>query len=246
MARSFRSDLGFVMTRLLTLGLSFWLMARAIDQHSISPLLMVLPLLSEWLMIMWVGIGLSRLVISCLAFRSEVDRPGRARFWTIVLAALVTLALYLDGEGRGSQDWWTAIASGWGQLLTSGLLWIVLLEAVGLVLATVPDYRHWARAGGKFIWTASYGSGVRGAGLLVMVLFTWAALPLGLTWVVEVLADQPNGSAWVVFWMLVMLELTALGLTVWLHRDCSSNTGSAYHEENLVSPYLTVPSVSTR
>lgn len=226
--RTQRADWVHVSIRAVMLIVVFAIMARGISRHGVSAGFLLLPLAVEWLAVMWLGWFLSAFVVDCPAFAKSGRRPVLIVFWTVIIAAIVSAVLAAGGEAedfgfaRVAPGW----QAGWSRVVETGLVWALVAEVVGLALATVPEVRRWRRLGGKFIWTAVFGLGLRAAAMLLigMVGFfvvVWFADSLG-TW----LFASPRRLAWLVFGFLLAVEVGALVLSVAMHRDFAKSPSS--------------------
>ncbi len=226
--RTQRADWVHVSIRGLMLIVVFAIMARGISKHGVSAGFLLLPVAVEWLAVMWMGWFLSVFVVDCPAFAKSGRKPVLIVFWTVFIGAIISAVLAAGGEAEGfslarvAPGW----QEGWTRLVETGLVWALVAEVVGLALATVPEVRRWRRLGGKFIWTAVFGLGLRAAAMLLigMVGFfvvVWFADSLG-AWLFE----TSRRLAWLVFGFLLAVEAGALVLGVAMHRDFAKSPSS--------------------
>jgi len=217
---SFQSDAIFVVTRAAIIALVFWLMARAITMHQVSATVLLLPWAAQWLAMLWGGLFLSRWIITCPAFRHDYYRPLKVAVFSTMIVATVLGVMWYDpavaGVEKDSLD--QLVAATAGTLTQSGLWIVVLIEALGAVLWVWPDIKRWRRNGGKFIWKASVQQSCRGSALFFLGILAIFIVP----WFVgaEFLEDLAAPAiAWSVWGILLAVELIALVLSVWIHRD---------------------------
>ncbi|HVS64225.1 MAG TPA: hypothetical protein VMT85_12065 [Thermoanaerobaculia bacterium] len=216
--RTQRSDALHVITRLAMLTLVFWFMGRGILVHDLSAGFLLLPLALELLLVMWVGLLLSRLVVDCELFAATA-KPGLVVFWTVLMFAIISIVLAVDSGtfslARIGPGW----LSGWRTVLETGLIWALVVEVLGLVLATVPEVRRWRRVGGPFVWTSVFDVGVRFAVVLLIGFVAFFLMVILADGPGEWLLDEPRRTAWFVWGFLLCVELGGLVLGVKMHQD---------------------------
>lgn len=214
-----RSDWPFVIYRLLILAVVFGFIARAILRFDLPAGLVVVPIVLEYLFVVWIGYALSRYVIDCPAFRAQAGSIKIALVLTGVVVFVVLFALAAkDGSFSLTRipDEWT---HAWRLSVESGLIWSIAVGTAGLVFATLPDIHRWRRHGGKFIWGANMHNSMRFG---VIVIFIFPIMFLG-AWVDESLGgwNESQRLQWIVLGCLLALELLTLGIGVSMHRKVS-------------------------
>ncbi len=226
--RSQRSDPLAVALRLLTLGLVYGVLARAVAAGLASPYLL-LPMLAELLLIFWLGWLLSRSVVRCPAFRRSAGSGLGVAVWSaLILAVALGWVAWDPLAGEFSlQDLKPRAAAAFDTTLQHGLHWALLAMLVGLLAATVGEVAAWRRSGGVFVWTSITTAGTR-IGLLVLLGMV-AALAAGF------LAPLWQGSglgawldqrlAWLVWSILLVLDLGVVVVLALMHRDLRRRAG---------------------
>ena len=201
------------------LAIVFGLIARAIVQFDLPAGLVVVPIIFEYLLVVWVGFLLSRYVIDCPAFQAQAGSFKIALVLTVIVAVVVLIGLAAK-EGSFSLaripgEWTEA----WRLSVESGLVWGVAAATVGLVIATVPDFTRWRREGGKFIWGANMHNSMR-FGVIVVFIFPLMFLA---AWVDESLGgwNEAQRLQWIVLGCLLTLELLTLFISASMHREVS-------------------------
>lgn len=217
--RVLRSDWTYLLTRLAILAVVYWLMARAIVQYGLSASFLLLPLAVEILLMMWIGLLLSRTVVNCPAFR----RTGGAATHVIVISLLMVVVasgfiVIEDGSVNLGN-----LGPGWrfvgDRVLETGLVWAMVAEAVGLLLATIPEVKRWKQVGGKFIWTPVFDLSLRLAAAVLMLFAGIFIFAFVADWLVLWLDDSRDTQAWLVYGLLLVIELSGLGIGVKIHSD---------------------------
>jgi hypothetical protein len=228
--RTQRSDWTYVAVRVVMLAVVFWFLARGIAVHGVTAGFLLLPLAVEFVMVMWVGLFLSFFVVDCPAFAKTGRRPILVPFWTLAIAGIISAVLgWEDGTfdaERINPGW----AAGWQEIWTTGLVWAVVAEVLGLMLSTAPEVVRWRRVGGKFVWNSIFSLGVRGAAALligflaIFVLIVLVALEAQpVDWVLR----APHRAAWTVYGFLLLVEVGGLAIGVGMHRDLEVEEASS-------------------
>lgn len=217
-----RSDWLYILIRLTSLTVVFAFIARAIIMFDLPAGLVVIPLIFDYLAVVWLGLGLSRFVIDCDAFRQKNASSKVA----VSLSLLVTLAILIalaakDGSfsiARIPHEWSVT----WQACAESGLLWGIAANTVGLLIATVPDVTRWRKSGGKFVWGANIQNSVRFATIVIAI---FPVMFLG-AWANEASPASISGAgqqlSWIVFGCLLSIKLLTLVISVGMHRDLSA------------------------
>ena len=220
--KSQRSDWSFVATRLVTLAITFFFLARAVTQGSTAAYLL-LPLALEFVTIMWVGLFLSLLVADSHAFVEAYRKPVRVVFWTLLLVSVLSVVLAWEG-GEGFDL--ARIGPGWTQMATAvvrnGLVWAIVVNVIGLLVSTVRELLECRRSGSVFLWHSVFSPSFRVAVVVLMALFSpFVLIPLAdslLPWLLE----TPRRMAWTAFAFLLFVELAALAMGVGMHREAGA------------------------
>ncbi len=215
--RSQRSDPLSVGIRLATTGVVYFLLARAIAD-GMGAAYLVLPLLVELLAMFWIGWLLSRTVVPCKAFRRSGGSGVGVVIWSLVIVGGVAAWLaYAPGQGWSPARIGEAAAARWETARDFGIHWALVAVVIGLLAATAREVMAWRPAQGVFVWTSiiTIGSRIGLAvllGMLVGLLFAFlgpvlkplvAALPL----------------AWVVWTVLLLLDVGVVLVLALMHRD---------------------------
>lgn len=217
--RTQRSDWPYVVQRLLTLTLVFWFMGRAIGREGLTAGMLFLPLAVEFLAMMWIGLFLSWFVVDCPFFAKSAKKPGLIIFWTLLIAAIVCVVLAYDSQSLSMSRIQPAWISGWHVVMSTGLIWALVTEAVAPAFSTIPDVRRWRRERGPFLWASTFGLGLRMTAFLLLGVALVFFLMLGADWGGSWFFEEPARSAWLVFGFLLSVEIGALILGVLWHRD---------------------------
>ncbi|MEM7704784.1 MAG: hypothetical protein AAF358_04480 [Pseudomonadota bacterium] len=211
-----QTDQGNALIRLITLVLAFGLMARAIVVHEVSAAFLLVPLAAEILLSLWTAIILSRTLVDCPDFGS--DNLSSTIIITLLIGLIsLAVACFPAEGGFAPAQAPAAWVAGVQELWRTGLLLAVIVDAVGLWLASIRDVRRWQHQGGQFVWTAGFGSGMR---ILVCVLLLIPA-PL----VIGIMAgpdgemfQSPSTRAWVTWSFLLCVELALVAISVVTQR----------------------------
>lgn len=220
-ARTQRSDLMHIVSRVGTLLLAYGLLARAIIVHQLSAAFLLLPIALEWLLIMWLGLLLSRRFVHCPTFARSANRPRQVIVWTILIGLVVALVLAWDGAteafsiARIPAEASAALVT----VFETGLIWALLVGVVALGISTAAEVRRWRRVRGVFVWTSIIESGLRFASALVLGMISLFVLPIFGELLLPWLESAPQHRAWTVFGLLLAVELFAVFFGVVLHRD---------------------------
>ena len=216
--RTQSSDTGFIVTRLATLAVVFFFLARAVVNGARAPSL-VLPLVVEYVSILWVGLFLSIFVVDCPRFRAEGRRPVRIVLWTAFLFVCMSALLAWDHgqlDVAGAKAGWV---STWSDIWSTGVIWAMLAEIVGLLVSSVREILEWRQRGGVFVWNSIFGASLRIAVVMMLAIFSpFIVIPLAdslIPWLLE----TPTRLAWTAFGFLVFVELGGLAVGVGLHRS---------------------------
>lgn len=227
--RTQRSDLVHVLLRLLSLGFVYGTLARGVHKQTLGAAFLLLPAALEFILVMWFGLWLSRRVVSCPRFARSAGSPALIVFWTLLIAAIIAGVLAWDEPSGGLQPWLLGdhLRAALHAVVDSGLVWGLLAMAALLVFSTMGEVARWKQVGGVFVWTSITDLGMRiGVAVLLLlfggVLFGVFADAIGA----ELLAD-PQRRAWLVFGLLLLIELAALLLGVLMHRDLSRKARAA-------------------
>lgn len=217
------SSRSYIITRIIMLVLVFWLLARGIVKYDLSGSLLLLPIAFEFLLMLWVGWLLSKTVIDCRAFKMTAGRTTHVLVLTLIVLGIGTTMLAVqDGNfdiGRVVPGWrWV-----WQRMLDTGLVWALVVEAVWLVGSTIPEIARWRRTGGKFVWTSTFDTTLRLAALFFIVLGgVFFGILLGDFiggWL-----QSPRGLAWGVYGLLIAIEVGALMIGVFVHRQATQKS----------------------
>jgi hypothetical protein len=207
--------------RVATLVLTYTLLARAIVQHDLPLPLVVLPIATEILVVMWLGVLLARRFIDCPEFRQGAHGLFAPLFWSALIggAYLAWLAFEPVAGELAPPRMPAAFVAAVRAAVESGVHWAVLAVVCGIVVGSVLELRRWRARGGVFVWGQTIGGGMRmvlaifGAPLLVMIgvlvgpfaFETWPSL-------------LDVAPAWWAYGLMVLLEIAVLGLAIAMHR----------------------------
>jgi hypothetical protein len=226
--RTQRSDWVHTLVRALTLVAVFYILARGVIVHGLTAGYLILPVAIEFVFVMWVGIFLSKFVIDCPKFVST-NKPNIAMFWTLVVVAVISIRLAWNGDAEQIdfnriQPGWVTV---WQRTLESGLIWALVAEMLGLIVATVPEVIRWRQVGGSFLWTTTFGFALRFTvmllgGVVLVFLLMMLADSVGM-WIFQ----KPNGFTWLVYGFLLFVEVGALVFGVFWHRDLKTQDPQA-------------------
>ncbi len=220
--RTQRSDWSFVATRVVLLAMTFYFLGRAVTRGATAAYLL-LPLAAEFATIMWLGLLLSMCVVNAPVFVATYRKPGRVVFWTLILVSFLSVAHGWESEagfdvGRIGPGW----VATWGEVVRTGLIWALVVDVVGLVVSTARELVSWRSSGGVFLWRSVFSPSFRVAVVVLMAIFSpFVLIPLAdsvLPWLLE----TPRRTAWTAFAFLLLVEVGALALGVWLHRDAGA------------------------
>lgn len=220
--RTHRSDWVSVGLRALVLVLVYALLARAIRTEQLGVGFVFLPLAVEFLAIFWIGWVMATFLVDCKDFRKTSGSLGLVLFWTLVILGAITARLAWDGE-RGELDPGLVpanLAIVWAKVRSSGLGWAMLVAAVGLVVATIPEVLRWRRTGGVFVWTSIMNSGFR-LGVMVLLAFVVGMVGIvGAEFLLPVVAEErARAWPWVAFGFLLLADVLTLVIATLMHRD---------------------------
>lgn len=218
-----RSDWSYVATRVLVLGVTFFLLARAIERGATAGFLL-LPLVVEFLSVIWLGLVLGYTVVDCPKFVAETRRPGRVVLWTCLLVASMSIVLGWEaGGGFDTARIAPAWMSAWHEIVSTGVVWAMTVEVLGLAVSSAREVAEWRRAGGTFTWSSVFAPSLRIAVVVLMAIFSpFVLIPLAdnvLPWLLETQAR----ISWTVFGFLLVVELAGLAVGVSLHRSLTAS-----------------------
>lgn len=225
----------------LALVITYGLIARAIATHDLSFGYILLPWIVEYLLMLWIGVLLTRTWVKEPIFSAISGSVLIAMSWTIaLLAPYVAVFAWHALFGLSPEAGKVSVA--WQRLVDSGMVWACVAVMVALLVDTVRDVSAWRKAGGPFVWPATHRFGFRLAGLMAV----WFATPfffgiyLFIFWllhaagfVVET-SDQASGDFqlnWIVFVMLLAADLLVLVVGTWMHRRELRNRPLAENNE---------------
>ena len=215
-----RSDSVSVIVYSLTLVITYTLIARAIATHGLSFGYILLPWIVEYLLILWIGVLLTRTWVKEPIFAAISSKLGIVMGWTVVLLAPYVIviawqALFGPDPEAGS------VSAAWERLVDSGMVWACVAVTVGLLVDTVRDVTAWRGSGGAFVWPATHRFAFRVAAMLAVCLATpfvlWL-LAAGMALVDSDAASDQFQLSWLLFSMLLAADLLVLIVGTWLHR----------------------------
>jgi hypothetical protein len=222
-----RSDWPSLALRLVVVGVVYTLLARAILDGMSSPYL-VLPLLSEVLLIFWLGWLMTRTLVDCPSFRKSAGSLWLTVFWTAVAGAVVLGALAFDRQNQAldSAQIVPRAQRVWAVIQHHQLHWALVAMLLGLLISTAMDILRWRDKGGVFFWASITHVGFR-MGLLIVLIpvlgFFGIFLAEVLLWLAERFvwweALSAQLWAWPVWVLLLVLELGTVVVSVLMHRD---------------------------
>ena len=220
--RTHRSDWASVALRLALLAGIYWLLARAIRTEQLSAGFVVLPLVVEFIAIFWIGWVMATWFVDCETFRKSAGSLGLTLFWTLVVAGAMAGFLAWDGDAeridasRIPQQFGAA----WARIHGSGLHYAMGLAIAGLVVSTVPEVLRWRRKGGVFVWTSIMNSGFR-LGIMILLGFVGGLVGiLGAEFLLPVVPEERDALwPWLVFWFLLVADVTTVVVAALMHRD---------------------------
>lgn len=230
LARSQSSDAFSVGVRALTLVAVFWLMAHAIWNHGVPAWLLVLPLVVEFIAIFWVGYLLSRFLIDCKAFAQSAGSGLLTLVWTVVILAMIGAAAAFDPEAGGMRmvRLGPGLQSGWRQVQSAGLQWVILVSMLGLLISTTFEVLRWRRLRGVFVWTSIMHSGFRLGVMLLLGIVGFVLLIVLGNLLASSLSDWTQSAdpalAWAVFGFLLLSEILTLVVSTLMHREALQKT----------------------
>ena len=213
--RSQRSDPTSVALRLVTLAFVYGFMARSVVVHDVGAGFLLIPLAFEWLLANWLGYFLGRFVVDCHRFREASGKLSVIVGWTVGIGLITIVVLKVGSPNESLATSW---AAGVATVISSGLIWALVAETVGLIASTVPEVRRWKREGGSFDWTSVTSLGLRFAVLLVLFMVGIFLMILLATPIAAMFSSAEFRIAWLVFGFLLVLDLGALVLGVVVHR----------------------------
>jgi hypothetical protein len=225
--RTQSSDWSFVATRVVTLAIMFFFLARAIGRGA-SAAFLLLPLAVEFVSIMWLGLILGYCFVDCPRFIESGRRPGRVVFWTLALFGAISVVLgWENGGGFDSARIGPGWLSAWHEVWRTGLIWAMAVEVLGLLVSTAREVVRWRRVRGVFIWMSVFAPSLRIAVVIVLgVLSPFVLIPLGdslVPWLVE----TPRRIAWTAFGFLMFVEFGGLALGVVMHRGLNAEAAQS-------------------
>lgn len=232
--RTQRSDWSYVGAKAATLAVVFFFLARAVLRGASAEFLL-LPLAVEFLSIMWVGLFLGYFVIDCPKFIAAGRKPIRVILWTsLILGAISALLAWDDGAfhaDRVRPGWLSA----WQEILSTGLIWAMVAEVLGLGASTAREVFRWRQERGTFVWNSIFAPSLRIATvILIGILSPFVLIPLADS-LVPWLFENPRRMAWTAFGFLLFVELGGLAIGVGMHRDSESRAGSRRLLETVAS-----------
>ncbi len=217
-----------VLIYVLTLVVTYTLIARAIYSGDLSFGYVLLPWIVEYLLVAWVGVLLTRSWVKEPIFTAMSGRLGIALAWTIALLSPYMVVFWLQAPFGLDPDA-GSLSRVWQRLVDSGMVWACLAVAVGLLLDTVRDVKAWRTSGGPFVWPATHRFGFKVAGLMAvwfatpfvigfLVLVFWLLDAAGIIVETSDLASAEFQINWIVFSMLLAADLLVLVVGTWMHR----------------------------
>ena len=223
--RTQRSDASFVAVRVVMLAVTFFYLGRAIV-HGASAGFLLLPLVFEFVSIMWLGLVLGYFVVDCPHFIATTRRPVRVLMWTLLIVGVLSGVLaWGDGGGFDATRIRPGWVAAWHEVVRTGLVWAMLAELVGLIVSTVREVVGWRRDGGVFGWGSVFAPSFRVAVVILLAVFSpFVLIPLAdsaLPWLVE----TRERLAWAVFAFLLVVEAGGLAIGVGLHRSLKAKPG---------------------
>ena len=216
-AQTLRSDLGHIVTRVVTLGVVFWIMGRAILVHDVSAGFLLLPLAVELLSIFWIGLFMSWFLVDCPAFAATARKPGVTLFWTILTAIIISMVIAVDDDNVRFDRVLPGWVEGWQIMVDTGLVWALLAEQLALVYSSVSEIFRWRKTGGVFIWTSIMDSALRITGLILGLTLGFFVFGI-LGELIQALLEDYS-PAWMVFSFLLCVEIIALVIGVKVHQE---------------------------
>ncbi|MEM7053732.1 MAG: hypothetical protein AAF446_04200 [Pseudomonadota bacterium] len=230
-----RSDSVSVIVYSLTLVITYTLIARAIATHELGFGYILLPWIVEYLLILWIGVLLTRTWVKEPIFAAISSRTGIALGWTVAL--LAPYAIVLGWQSLfGLNPEAGSVSAAWERLMDSGMVWACVAVTVGLLLDTVRDVTAWRTSGGAFVWPATHRFVFRVAAMLAVCLATpfvlWLLAAVGTLVGSEAVSGEFHLS-WLLFSMLLAADGLVLIVGTWLHRrDVRTRRPSAGSEAN--------------
>lgn len=215
-----RSDSVSVIVYCLTLVITYTLIARAIATHELSFGYILLPWIVEYLLILWIGVLLTRTWVKEPIFAAISSSTGIALGWTVFLLAPYVIVLgwqALFGLDSGA----VSLSRVWQRLVDSGMAWACLAVTVGLLLDTVRDVTKWRSSEGPFVWPATHRFAFRVAAMLVVCLATPFVLWLLAAGASFLGSDAVSGEfqlSWLLFSILLAADGLVLIVGTWMHR----------------------------
>ncbi|MEM1080923.1 MAG: hypothetical protein AAGH65_05010 [Pseudomonadota bacterium] len=215
-----RSDPVSVMVYSLILMITYTLMAQAIIRYELSFGYILLPWIVEYLLMLWIGVLLTRTWVKEPIFAAISGSVIIALVWTTVLLTPYAIAFGwqalfgLDPEaGR--------VSAVWARLVDSGMAWACVAVTVGLLVDTVRDVTAWRSSRGPFVWPATHRFAFRLAAMLAVCMATpfvlWALFAVHTLVGSEMMAAEFKLS-WLMFGMFVAADGLALVVGIWVHR----------------------------
>lgn len=228
--RTQSSDWSYVATRIVTLAIMFFFLARAVTQGA-SAAYLLLPLAVEFTSIMWVGLLLAYFIVDCPKFATSSKRPVRVLLWTLLLIGTIS-AILAWSEGRFDatriRPGWAAV---WQEVWATGLIWAMVVGVLGLVVSTAREVLRWRAERGVFVWNSVFAPSLRIAVVILVSIFSpFILIPLGDS-LVPWLLDTPSRMAWAAFGFLLLVELGALAVGVGMHRSIQAEHAQAARAE---------------
>ncbi|PYG04011.1 MULTISPECIES: hypothetical protein [unclassified Thioalkalivibrio] len=215
--RSLATDRLTLGVRLATLVVFYALAARAVaDGLPASHLL--IPLVFEFVFMLWLGLVISRTVVDCPDFRAANGIGLVPLFWTLAVAggALIWLAWGEDGLSAARVP--DAALQTWQHSIETGLVWAMLAGVIGLTAASAHEIAEWRRTGGAFIWTSTLFATMRILlAIFVLPLVIFLLLPLLIPLITQMIHGELN-PAWAVWTVLLVLDLGVVVTGALLHR----------------------------
>ena len=223
-----RSDRVGVSLRVLQILIVHALLARAVA-GGLPAQAVLLPLLIELLAMFWIGSMLVGRPVPCATFRASAGGPVARLFCSALVAAAVCALLWTVPALSSGGRFEPADVPAW--LYQHGLHWAFLGSVGGLGLHSLREVLAWrARGGiraGVFVWSSIQFIAARIAVVIYAGLLLGLPVFLLAPKLLQALATQSSPSgAWMLWGLLLALELATLAVLSLMHRDLSDRAAA--------------------
>jgi len=221
--RSQRSDPISVGIRLVSIGVIYFLLARAVTE-GMGAIFLLLPLLAELLAMFWLGLLMAFTLVRCASFRASMGSGVGIVLWSLGICGAV--AAWMAHDPAAGTWSLAALPQGarrtWDMGIGFGVHWAILVAVLGLVAASLREALAWRPEEGVFVWTAITSISVRLGLALLLGFFAFIGFVFLQPLVGPLLraaAEGGSGAAWVVWAALLLIDIGVVVVLALMHRE---------------------------